>query len=193
MAKLTGAKSKASRVVLPENIITEPVEHLIEHRLPWLGLGLVGGVIATFIISKYETLLNADIRLAFFIPVIVYLSDAVGTQAETIYIRAFTTKRVNFINYLVKETWVGLSLGIIFGLAIGILSGYWFDSPVLGWTLGLTILINQTLAPGLAVTIPSLIKRSHTDPALGAGPVATIIQDLISVLVYFLIATYLIF
>jgi magnesium transporter len=51
------------------------------------------------------------------------------------------------------------------------------------------MLINLTLAPVLAVVIPNLIYKRHIDPALGAGPVATIIQDLISLIVYFLVAS----
>jgi Mg/Co/Ni transporter MgtE len=58
-----------------------------------------------------------------------------------------------------------------------------------GFTIGLTMIINLTLAPVLAVVIPNLIYKRHLDPALGAGPVATIIQDLISLIVYFLIAS----
>lgn len=178
--------------VLNEDTVKEPVEHLIQDRLPWLFLGLIGGIITTLIISKYEALLAADIRLAFFIPIIVYLSDAVGTQTETIYIRILGKKKVNFGHYIWKETLVGLGLGIVFGLLLGTFAALWLQSVTLGLVIGLTLLINQSLAPALAVIIPNLLRRSHSDPALGAGPVATIIQDLLSVLIYFLIASLII-
>lgn len=178
--------------VLTEDTVKEPVEHLIGDRFPWLFLGLVGGIAATFIISKYEILLAADIRLAFFIPIIVYLSDAVGTQTETIYIRILGKKKVQFGHYILKETLVGFGLGIVFGLLLGIFASLWLQSAKLGLVIGLTLLINQTFAPVLAVIIPNLLRRSHSDPALGAGPVATIIQDLVSILVYFVIATLII-
>lgn len=181
-----------SKHTFNEDTTKEPVEHLIGDRLPWLFLGLIGGIIATFIISKYEVLLATDIRLAFFIPIIVYLSDAVGTQTETIYIRILGKKKVDFWHYMIKETLVGFGVGIIFGLLLGIFTAWWLQSGALGLTIGLTLLINQTLAPALAVIIPNLLRRSHTDPALGAGPVATISQDLFSVLIYFLIASLII-
>ncbi len=176
-----------------EDTTTESAEHLIKDRLPWLFLGLFGGLVVTFVISKYEALLAADVRLAFFIPIIVYLSDAVGTQTETIYIRTLVKKKINFIAYILKETLVGLGLGSIFGVFLGFFATLWLKSVNLGFVVGITILINQTLAPVLAVMIPNLIKRSHSDPALGAGPVATIIQDFISLMIFFLIAMLIMF
>lgn len=177
-----------------EDVIKESVEHLIEHRAPWLFLGLLGGLLATIIISKYETILAADVRLAFFIPIIVYLSDAIGTQTETIYVRALgNNKKISFAKYIFKESAVGLSLGVISGALLGAFAIYWLNSFEIGLAIGLTMVINLTLAPILAVLIPSILYKRHTDPALGSGPVATIIQDLISLFVYFWIADIIIF
>ncbi len=177
-----------------EDVNKESIEHLIEHRAPWLFLGLLGGMLATVIISKYEAILSADVRLAFFIPIIVYLSDAIGTQTETIYVRALASnKKINFLKYIFKESAVGFGLGVLSGALLGIFAAYWLKSSEIGLTIGLTMLINLTLAPILAVLIPNILYRRHADPALGSGPVATIIQDLISLFVYFFIASFIIF
>lgn len=172
-----------------EDVVKERVDHLIEERVPWLFLGLLGGIIATFIVSKYEAILSADVRLAFFIPIIVYLSGAVGMQTETVLVRELAErKRINFFKYLFKESLVGLGLGLVSGLILGLLAAYWLKSSMIGLTLGLTMLVNLTVAPFLGVFVPRFLYRRHSDPALGSGPVATIIQDLISLLVYFLLA-----
>jgi len=176
-----------------EDVTKEPVEHLIERRIPWLMVGLLGGLLTSIIVSKYEAILTADVRLAFFIPIIVYLSDAVGTQTETIYVRLISRKKVKIPKYMLKESLVGLGLGVVSGLLLGIFATYWLGSVAIGFTIGLTMLINLTIAPTLAVFIPSIFYREHADPALGAGPVATIIQDLLSLLVYFFIASVIIF
>jgi len=176
-----------------EDVITERVDHLIEHRIPWLLVGLLGGLFATLIVSGFEAFLSADIRLVFFIPVIVYLSDAVGTQTETIFVRELSEKKVYFLKYIAKESVIGLGLGIVSGIILGVFAAYWLRSPAIGLTVGLTMFINLTLAPVLAVLIPNILYKRHEDPALGAGPVATIIQDLISLLVYFLVASVIIF
>ena len=179
---------------IEEDVVFDRVEYLLGHRIPWLLLGLLGGLFATFIVSKYEAILSADVRLAFFIPIIVYLSDALGTQAETIYVRELS-ERENFslARYILKESVVGLGLGAISGLTLGLFSAFWLSSSTIGLTVGLTMLINLTIAPVLAVFIPNLFYKRHIDPALGAGPTATIIQDLISLLVYFLVAGFIIF
>ena len=177
-----------------ENDATESVDHLIEHRVPWLFMGLLGGLVTVFIISRYEAILALDVRLAFFIPVIVYLSDAVGTQTETIYIRALAyKKKINFLKYIIKESAVGLGLGVIFGIILGIFSMYWLKSLPIGLTVGIAVLINLSIAPLLTLSISNMLHKRHTDPALGVGPAATIIQDLISILIYFAIASIIIF
>jgi magnesium transporter len=178
---------------IQENTATQSVEHLLRDRIPWLFLGLFGGLLTTLLVSNYEAILYADIRVAFFIPIIVYLSDAVGSQTETIYIRAIVKTKVHFLNYVLKESLVGLALGVIFGSCLGIFAAYWLHSAAIAFTVGLATLINLTLAPILAVTIPSIIRRQHSDPALGAGPVATIIQDLLSLIIFFFIASVIIF
>lgn len=185
--------TKKEKEYAEEDVIKESVEHLIEHRIPWLFFGLLGGLVATVVVSQYEAILSADVRLAFFIPVIVYLSDAVGTQTETIYVRLLSKKKVRFARYIFKESVVGLGLGAASGTFLGIFATYWLKSPAIGFTIGLTMLINLTLAPVLAVFIPNILYKRHTDPALGSGPVATIIQDVISLFVYFLIASIIIF
>lgn len=185
--------SKSGRII-EEDVISERVDHLIEHRVPWLLVGLLGGLLATLIVSKYEAILSADIRLAFFMPIIVYLSDAVGVQTETIYVRALAgKKKVKFAKYILKESLVGLGLGVISGALLGFFTAFWLGSMQIGLTIGLTMFINITIAPILAIFIPSILYKEHADPALGSGPVATIIQDLISLIVYFFVASTIIF
>lgn len=166
----------------------EPLAPLIEHRLPWLTIGLLGGILTTFLASKFESLLSTHIQLVFFIPVIVYMADAVGTQTETIYIRSLAREKVNLYTYLVKETLIGVSLGILFGIMLGFFAYFWLQSLTTALTVALAMFINVAIAPVTALLIPSILQKERTDPALGSGPFTTILQDLISLLVYFLIA-----
>ena len=177
-----------------EDVISERIDHLLEERIPWLFLGLLGGLFATFVVSKFEGILAADVRLAFFIPIIVYLSSAVGTQSETIYVREIAERaKIDFRRYILKETLVGFGLGIISGAILGAIAAYWLGSFTIGFTIGFTMLINLTIAPALAIFVPRVLYKRHADPALGAGPLATIIQDLISLVVYFVVVSFLLF
>src|SRR3990167_1622438 len=128
------------------NDIKEPIGHLVEHRLPWLVLGLLGGIITSLIVSNYEKILSADLRLAFFIPIIVYMSAAIGTQTETIYVRQLKKSGGALSKYFLKETALGLILGLIFGLATAVFAAYWLKSPLIAFTVGLAMFINVTIA-----------------------------------------------
>lgn len=163
---------------------------MIEHRAFWLMLGLIAGLFSTLLIAKYEAILYADIRLAFFIPIVVYVSAAAGVQTTTIYIRALASKRkIDFHKYLLKETINGVGLGIIAGIVLGAFAYFWLHSTQIAWTLAFTMLINLTIAPALGVFVPRLLYKERADPALGSGPVDAIVQDIISLLIYLFMAS----
>lgn len=166
---------------------------LIEHRIPFLSVGLIGGMVLTLFSSRFEGLLAQNINLVFFIPVIVYMSGAVGTQAETIYIRNIGRRQLKFSTYLFKEFFSGIALGIVFGLAIGLFAYFWLNSFKVALTVGTAMLVNVALAPILALFIAKFLQKEKSDPALGAGPFTTVLEDIISLGIYFLVASIIIF
>jgi magnesium transporter len=171
----------------------EGVGHLLSLRLPWLIVGLLGGLVATMIVSHFEAVLKDNLALAFFLPVIVYMSDAVGTQTETIYVRNLATGRVSLAKYFVKELVLGLVLGTFFGVLVALFATLMLGSTATGFTIGLAMAATVATAPVVALVVPALLQKERIDPALGAGPFSTILQDLLSVLIYFLIASILLF
>jgi magnesium transporter len=172
-----------------EDDARERVNRIIKNRLPWLCLGLLGGIVATLLASQFEQLLQQNIHIAFFIPIIVYMADAVGTQTEAVYIRNMTQTKARFSVYLAKELLVGLSLGMCFGIIMGIVSLVWFQEIATALVIGLSMFVTVSIAPAIALLIPTILQKEHTDPAVTATPFTTIIQDLISLLLYFIIAS----
>lgn len=170
----------------------ERLSSLIKARLPWLLVGLAGGILATILVSKFENLISQNIALVFFLPIIVYLSDAIGTQTENIYVRDLAKFKDDFLKYLFKEIAIGLFFGTLFGLLLAIFAKIWLGSNSVALTIGITMFINSLIAPILALVIPELLFKEKTDPALGAGPFTTVIQDLTSIVVYFIIAAMII-
>src|SRR3989344_6457625 len=140
---------------------------LIEERLTWLVLGLIGGIIVTILVSKFEAILSKNISLAFFLPVIVYMSDAIGTQTENIYVRNLAKFKDNFFKYLIKEVFIGLSFGLFFGLALGVFAAFWLKDAQVALTIATAMFINGTIAPVVALVVPEIIYKEHKDPALG--------------------------
>lgn len=171
----------------------EKLSALIKERLPWLLLGLLGGLLATVLVSRFESILSSNISLAFFLPVIVYMSDAIGTQTENIYVRNLSKFKDNFFIYLFKEILVGLTFGLLFGVILGLFAKLWLGSDTIAQTVGVAMFINGALSPVVALTISEFLFKEHKDPALGAGPFTTVVQDLLSILIYLSVAFLVIF
>lgn len=172
---------------------TERISLLLKLRIPWLFLGLVLGSISVLFIGQFEKLLSEKIQLSFFLPLIVYMSDAVGTQTEAIYIRNLARKKIRLMTYLVKELILGLIMGTLFGILIALFAYIWLRSFEISFTVGLAMFGSVSIATIVALIIPNILYREKTDPALGAGPFATIIQDSITIVIYFLVASAIIF
>lgn len=168
---------------------TGSVSLLLKLRLPWLVVGLVLGAGLSIIVSRFEKGLSENVSLVFFIPFIVYMSDAVGTQTEAIFIRNTMNKSYSFLKYLFKEMVLGLSLGTIFGLLALMFIELWLNNVDIALTVGVSMFINLTLSPVLALCMAVILKKNHQDPALGSGPFATVLQDGLSLLIYFAVAT----
>ena len=168
--------------------LLEPSFTRVRHRLPWLLVGLVGSFLTTFIMAKYEDTLNSNISLAFFIPGIVYLADAIGTQTETIVIRGLSLSWTNFLSILKKEMLTGWLIGLILGLIslpIAILGGFGLDVAVI---VSLSVMVAGTIATTIGLLLPWSLQRLGVDPAFGSGPLATIVQDILSIMVYLMLA-----
>lgn len=175
---------------------TEPLSVLLRFRMPWLVVGLFGGFAAAFLLGRFEAVLTKNVELAFFLPFIVYLSDAVGTQTEVIYVRnvkAGKSAVKKFHRYLIKEAALGLIFGLLFGVATFILAYLWMQDTALSLTIGLSMGISVAMSPLVALIIARIFQIEHQDPAAGAGPFKTILQDVVSILIYFSIASIILF
>ncbi len=171
------------------DVVKARFSELFRARVGWLAVGLFGGMLAASITGFFEEVLRQEIILAFFIPVVVYLSDAVGTQTETLFIRSFALERIHFLRYVIRELSVGIALGAVFGLSAYALVTVLWQQAQIALILALTFFCTIIVATLVALVIPWIFIRMHRDPAIGSGPFATIIQDILSLLIYFLIAS----
>lgn len=183
---------KNTRETPVTNESRESLPRIMRLRIPWLILGLMAGTLVSITVSKFEKILSENISLAFFLPLIVYMSDAVGTQTETMYVRLLARSKVGFLKNVLKELMVGAELGAVLGAGVGLIAWLWLSRMDIALTVGLTMFINVAIAPLIALIIPEILFKEHTDPALGAGPITTVIQDFISLLIYFAIATLIV-
>jgi len=168
---------------------TESVGLLFRLRLPPLIVGLFLGMILSFSVSRLEEVIATNVSVAFFIPFVVYLAAAVGAQTQAIYVRELRSGKSSFKGYFAKECALGVCFGIIFAVITGVLVNLWFGDIQLSKAVALSVLGAVGVAPVVALVVTELLELEHTDPAVGAGPIATVIQDTISVLVYGFITT----
>lgn len=175
-----------------DNVMTTPVWKSLEHRLPWLVVGLVGGLAIARIVGSFEQTLAKNLILAAFIPLIIYIADAVQTQLEAFTIRDLALfRRLNFAKYFIRQIGIilimALTMSAIVIMASGLIYGEWRIALILGLALFCATL--ATLFSG--IIIPYIFRRLKQDPANASGPIGTIIQDMLSVTIYFLIASWL--
>jgi magnesium transporter len=162
-------------------------------RLPWLLVGLLGSSLATWVMSAFERTLEARLAVVFFVPGIVYLADAIGTQTEAIAVRFLSLSHTTpFRRVLGGEVRTGLLIGAVLGtLALGAVA-WAFNDARLGVAVALSIFCAGGLATTVGLLFPWALARAGLDPAFGSGPLATIVQDVLTLLVYFLIVSALV-
>jgi magnesium transporter len=168
----------------------EPIERRFQHRLPWLLIGLAGSLLAADLVASFASALERHIILAFFIPAIVYLADAVGTQTETVIVRGLSIG-VRMRQMAARELVTGIAIGLVIGAVAGLLVWARWGDGALAITVMMTLLAACTTATLTAMALPAIFDTLGRDPAFASGPLATVIQDLLSILIYFLIATQL--
>jgi magnesium transporter len=185
LARVGGYIAGSSRARLAAE---EPVGRRLWHRLPWLLIGLIGAMASAAIVGAFEGQLETKVVLAFFIPGVVYMADAVGTQTETVLIRGLSVG-VTVREVVRRELLTGLVIGLtvaaaFFPFALVV----WGDGRV-AIAVALALLASCSIATLVAMVLPWAFQRLGSDPAFGSGPLATVAQDLLSIVVYFAIAT----
>jgi magnesium transporter len=169
----------------------EPPVRRARHRLPWLLLGLAGSILAAFVMKQFEGILSANVAVAFFVPGIVYLADAIGTQTETITVRGLSISHAPIGRMLAGEVRTGLLMGALLGGVAFAAAWPMLGQPRLALAIGLSLFVASGVATTIGLALPWLLDRLGRDPAYGSGPLATILQDLLTVTVYFLIVSAL--
>jgi magnesium transporter len=167
---------------------TENVGRRFWHRIPWLALGLFGAMAAAGVIGSFEATLERDVLIASFIPGVVYMADAVGTQTEALVIRGLSVG-VGIRRVVRQELLTGLAVGgclaVVF-LALALL--VWGNVEV-AIAVSLALFAASSIATMIAMGLPWILHRLGRDPAFGSGPLATVVQDLLSITIYFAIAS----
>lgn len=161
-------------------------------RLPWLFLGLIGGLGSVFILEGFEEFMNDPSykALFFFTPLIAAMAGNVGVQSSAIIVQGLANDVVkgSLLKRLFKELGLSLINGIIFGL-LTILFGVAIDQPIeLSLVISLSMLCVIVVAALIGTSIPIILEKKGIDPAIATGPFITTSNDIFGIFLFFYIA-----
>ncbi|MCF7961550.1 MAG: CBS domain-containing protein [Pirellula sp.] len=163
-------------------------------RFPWLLANIAGGILAAFLSGIFEAELQKVVALAMFIPVVLALAESVGIQSVSLALQALRGKRLTMQGILKKlqaEVVTGFFLGAASGVAVGIVALLWLGQVRVFLCLLGGILGGVTCAAVIGVAIPNLLRFFHRDPQVAAGPIALACADMMTLLIYFTLARWL--
>lgn len=163
-----------------------------KRRLTWLILLLFIGIVSGSIIASFEETLEQVVALAFFMPMVAGMTGNTGTQSLAVVIRGLTKENVNtkqVMKLLFRELRVGAIIGLTCGVLIFVIAFIWQGSAVLGLVIGTSLFCTLVIGTLAGTIIPLILNRLNVDPAVASGPLITTINDILSLLIYFGIAT----
>jgi len=169
----------------PAVALRAPLFDRFRRRLPWLVFGLFASSIITFVMVGFEQSLSANVAVAFFVPALVYIAGAIGTQAVSVAVQGLSTENISIKALLQDELVIGIAIGASLGLISSILVFAAFRDSMLSLAVGLAVLSGGTVSALVGFGLPWVFNHFNFDPALGSGPICTIIQDVSSLLIYF--------
>jgi len=163
-------------------------------RLPWLLIGLLGGIFGAKVIGLYEEDIQIYPEMAFFIPLIAAMGGNVGVQSSALIVQGLANNTLgmeNLATKLLKEFGVALINGIICSLIILGYNLFFGDSMALSITVSVALLSVIIIAGLFGTLVPLMLDRYKIDAALATGPFITTINDILGLIVYFVIGRYM--
>lgn len=165
---------------------------ILRARLPWMLVGMFGGLLTGSIIGYFRASIEATVLLAVFIPVIMSTGATSANQAAMIFIRNLLHADIkNRTQYVLNELKVGTWLGLVQGSIVFAVIAAFVGNIVLALAVSVSLLLTVIVGALIGVLTPMTLYRFRMDPALGAGPFLTIVKDLAAMTIYFSVATFL--
>ena len=176
-----------------EDILTGSLAHSIKARIPWLFITLIGEFVAVTITNRYDHSFKALPIIAAFMPLLAGLGGNIGTQSITLMVRGMSTGQITLSSgwhHIMRETITGLSIGVIFGILVTLVTWGWQNNIELGLIVGIAMSLNMTIATMIGTCTPLILKKINIDPAVASGPVIATTIDVIGLALYLTLVTW---
>jgi magnesium transporter len=173
---------------------TDSPVRLSRARLPWLIIGLLGGIVVSGVISRFEEDIQINPEMAFFIPLIAAMAGNVGIQSSAIIVQGIASNSLGLestIRKLGKEVIVALINGLILAGILFLYNFFINHNLALTFTVSSSLLVVIMFAALFGTMIPLFLNRLKIDPALATGPFITTMNDIMGLFIYFLMGRIL--
>ena len=171
-----------------------PVVRSARRRAIWLGVNLLTALLASWVIAQFESTLDRVVTLAVLMSVAPSMGGIAGSQTLTLAIRGQALGQINRSNQqalLMRELGVGLLNGLAWATIVCALITWWFNDLNIGVILGAALMINLLVAAWAGTMLPIVMKRIGIDPALAGGVALTTVTDVVGLLAFLGLATWL--
>jgi magnesium transporter len=166
-----------------ESSLSDTVWEAAKGRAVWLFVNLLTAILASGVIALFSADINKMVALAVLMPIVASMGGNAGTQSMTVAVRALATRDLTAQNagrVVRRELLVGGLNGLIFGLILAVVAGFWFGVPMLAVVIGLAMVFTLVAAALGGILIPMALERFNIDPALASGPFVTTVTDVVA-------------
>ena len=193
--KIYASSGISTEIVDEDEILSGNIFNAIRARTPWLFITLLCEFVAVNVANHFDHTLSALPIVAIFMPLLAGLGGNIGTQSITLMVRGLSTGQVTLssaLHHIIREMFVGLIIGSIFGILVTLVTFGWQHNIELGIVVGVAMTINMTMATIIGTFTPFALKSMNVDPAVASGPVIATTIDVVGLAVYFsLVSTFL--
>ena len=176
--------------ILQDVDVDDSIIELTKARLPWLILGLIGGIGAAFIMGGFDEILIENKILFYFTPLIAAMAGNVGVQSSAIIVQGLANDEIkDSINKrLIKETLLSILNGVILALILFLFVFIWKKEINISLALSASLVAVVIVAGIIGTFIPLFLNKRGIDPAIATGPFITTCNDIFGILIYFMVA-----
>ena len=176
--------------ILQDVDVDDTIFELTKARLPWLIVGLIGGVGAAFVMVGFDEILIQNEILFYFTPLIAAMAGNVGVQSSAIIVQGLANDdiRGSINNRLFKETLLSILNGVILAILLFLFIYFWKGDTNIALALSVALVAVVIVAGIIGTFIPLFLNKRGIDPAIATGPFITTSNDIFGILIYFMVA-----
>lgn len=162
--------------------ITNTVIETVRSRFTWLSVNLVTAILASWVISLFDSTISQMVALAVLMPIVASMGGNAATQTMTVAVRALATQELdsfNMVRVVSREVIVAVLNGFAFAIILGTIAAFWFSNYELGGVIAAALIINLFFAGLSGILIPLGLQRVGADPAIASSVFITTVTDVV--------------